>query len=35
MASYSLQTAGSQLVWAARVCLHDVPKKFWSRSTTA
>jgi len=35
MASYSLQTADFQLVWVARVCHHDVPKKFWSRNTTA
>jgi len=33
MASYTLQTSGSWLLWAARVRHHDYPKKLWSRST--
>jgi len=33
MASYSLQTSGSRLLWVMRVRHHDFPKKLWSRST--
>ena len=33
MASYSLQTTGSRLLWAARVHYHDDSEKLWNRST--